>query len=107
MIPRPLNLDKHPYIGVKQDQINLAPRTAPTGVFELIATFLIVRCNLLLGRKTVKIGVFTGLFPYQIPAPSDKFYVLAAHKPGPQFRRHRARSCFAARRAKPTLCRLG
>lgn len=107
MIPPTLNLDKNPYSGVKQDQINLAPRAAPTGVFELIAAVLIVRRNLLLGRKTVKIGVFTGLFPYQIPAPSDKFYVLAAHKPGPQFRRHRARSCFAARRAKPTLCRLG
>lgn len=107
MIPPTLNLYKNPYSRVKQDQINLAPRAAPTGVFELIAAVLIVRRNLLLGRKTVKIGVFTGLFPYQIPAPSDKFYVLAAHKPGPQFRRHRARSCFAARRAKPTLCRLG
>ena len=107
MIPPTLNLDKNPYSGVKQDQINLAPRAAPTGVFELIAAVLIVRRNLLLGRKTVKIGVFTGLFPYQIPAPSDKFYVLAAHKPGPRFRRHRVHSYFATRRARPTLCRLG
>lgn len=107
MISRPLDLDKHPYFGVKQDQINLAPRTAAPGVFALIAKFLIVRCNLLLGRKTVKIGVFTGLYFYKIPVPSDKFCVSVAHRPGPPFRTHRAHSWFAARRAGPTLCRLG